>query len=82
MTTEKQNLEKRLREQSGDGSDVHNSNCCLEMTQLKEEIEVILTNKKKLSYFNTYTVFQKIKVYFLHNLGVAESVTTSGRGTN
>lgn len=40
VTTEKRNLEKRLKEQTVDGSEIHNSNCCLEMTQLKDEIEV------------------------------------------
>lgn len=39
-TTEKQNLEKRLKEQTTDGSDLHNSNYSLEVTQLKEEVEV------------------------------------------
>lgn len=41
VTTEKRNLEKRLKEQTVDGSEIHNSNCCLEMTQLKDEIEVL-----------------------------------------
>ncbi|KAK7604887.1 hypothetical protein V9T40_006073 [Parthenolecanium corni] len=39
--TEKQNLEKRLKEQAVDGSDLHNSNYSLEVTQLKEEIELL-----------------------------------------
>lgn len=41
VETEKQNLEKRLKEQSGDGSEIHNSNCCLETSQLKAEIEML-----------------------------------------
>lgn len=40
VTTEKQNLEKRLKEQTSDNSDLKTSFSDLEVSQLKAEIEV------------------------------------------
>jgi len=54
VTTEKQNLEKRLREQSTEDSKTNNLNCNLELAQLKEENEVnmILKESESITYLH------------------------------
>lgn len=54
VTTEKQNLEKKLQEAGGDTSNLHTSYSDLEVSQLKAEIEVKKIKDHSQNTWGTY----------------------------